>query len=331
MPNPTIVHVGLPKTASTWFQKNFYPHLRRPGYVPRPAVNAAFLEGNALTFDAAEAMRTLGLDGGAGGVLCEEGLCGYLHNGGVAGAITKEVAARIRATLPDAQIVLFLRAQPRILVAAYQQYVRAGGTHAAHRYFFPGDYLVGPNAVGYKQPRFEIDFFAYAPLVAFYDSVFGRARVHVFLYEEFRGGGEAFLRRFAGQLGLEIDWAGVSTSARHASYGYRLTQLARVLNLFSARSVSDKARLVHIPGWHQPRRQLLEALNRTGLFGRPPNLERLVGRDTARWLADRYAADNRRLLALRDLPLAAHGYPLDAVPDRPDRARAARWRRQLAR
>lgn len=330
MPDPTIVHIGLPKTASTWFQKNFYPHLRAPRYVPRPAVNAAFLEGDALSFDPARARAMLGMTDGAGGVLCEEGLVGYLHNGGVAGAVTKEVAERIRRTLPEAQIVLFLRAQPGILVAAYQQYVRAGGTHSAHRYFFPKDYLIGPNAAGYKQPRFEIDFFAYAPLVGYYDGLFGRENVHIFLYEEFRTGGEDFLRRYAGALGLEVDWEAVSTASRHTSYGYWLTQAARALNLFTARSVFDKTPLIHIPGWYPLRRLMLEQLNRTRIFGRPPSLERLVGRKTARWLSDRYAEDNRRLLELRDLPLERFGYPLEVSSDRPERHRAPRWKRLLA-
>src|SRR5579862_36785 len=56
----SIVHIGFPKTASTWFQRSFYPHVRSPAYVDRARVNAAFLKGNALDFDpgTSESIRT---------------------------------------------------------------------------------------------------------------------------------------------------------------------------------------------------------------------------------------------------------------------------------
>ena len=330
MPNATpIVHIGYPKTASTWFQKSFYPHVRSPRYVDRPRVNAAFLEGNALTFDPTEARSILGLADGEAGILCEEGLCGYLHNGGVSGSVSKDVAERIRQTLPDARIVVFVRAQPKILVAAYQQYVRAGGTHGVRRYLFPNDYLLGPNAVAYKQPRFDIDFFAYSPLIEHYERLFGRDKVHVFLFEDFQRGGTEFLRRYAGELGLDVDWDAVSLAPQLPSYGLPLTWIARFLNLFSARSVMDKRHILHIPGWYPLRRLLLEALNRTRLFGRPPSPERLFGRPLLAWLEAHYAEDNRRLAAdRRGLALDRCGYPLDRL-DAGERPRPAEWRRWL--
>ena len=305
-----IVHIGYPKTASTWFQKSFYPYVRAPRYLARPRVNAAFLEGNALTFDPVEARRTLGLEQGEAAILCEEGLCGYLHNGGVAGMVSRQVAERIRATLPDARIVIFLRAQPTILVAAYQQYLRSGGTYGPHRYFFPGDYLSGPNAVTYKQPRFDVNFFCYGPLLSHYENLFGLERLHLFLFEEFQSDPLPFLRRFSAELGLDVEWDAVSLAPRLASYGRPLTWLARFSNRFTAHSVLDKHHVAHVPGWYKVRRVLLETLNRSGLFGRPPTLDRLVGSATASWLSDHYAADNHRVVERYGLALAEFGYPM---------------------
>jgi hypothetical protein len=324
-----IVHVGFPKTASTWFQGAFYPHVRNPRYIERPRVNAAFLEANALTFDPAEARRTLGLGQGEAGILCEEGLCGYLHNGGVLGRESRAVAEQICAALPDARIVIFIRSQPEILVAAYQQYVRSGGTYGARRYFFPGDYLISHNAIRYKQPRFDIDFFRYAPLVEQYERLFGRERVHVFLFEQFRRGGMDWLRDYARRLELDVDWEAVSLAPRLSSYGMPLTYFARLLALFTARSVMDKRHLIHIPGLYKARRRMLEMLNRRGVFGAPPTLERLVGAATARWLENHYAEDNRRLAEMRGLPLADFGYPM-VSGEALERPRPGRWRRLLA-
>ena len=94
------------------------------------------------------------------------------------------------------------------------------------------------------------------------------------------------------------------------SYSAALIPLARFLNLFTARTVLDKRTLINIPYWYTVRRFILEQLNATGLFGKAPKAERLLGRDISRYVADYYAESNRRLLSLRDLPLEENGYPL---------------------
>jgi hypothetical protein len=310
-----IVHIGYPKTATTWFQKSFYPHVRNRHYVDRKRVNAAFLHTNALAFDPAEARAQLGFgdvaaDSIGSAILCEEGLSGYLHNGGVAGFVSKGVAEALRATLPDARIIIFIRAQPTMIVASYQQYIRSGGTYGPHRYVFPNDFLGGAEAVAYKQPRFDLDHFLYSRLIGLYEALFGRDNVHVFLFEEFQQRGLDFLHDIAVELGLDPDWDEVSLQRRLASYGLSLTWIARLLNLFTAHSVLDKHHLVDVPGWHRPRRALLEALNRTALFGKPPTPKRLLGKDTLRRVERHFAEDNRRLAERRNLSLELFGYPL---------------------
>ena len=320
-----IIHIGYPKTASTWFQKAFYPHLKSPRYIGRDAIKAALADWNALDFDPPAFRKKLGLPEGEPGLISEEGLCGYLHNGGVGGMVSMVLAEQLKAAYPDARIVLFIRSQPSILVAAYAQYVRSGGTRSARRYFFPKDYLTGPNAATYKQPRFDIDFFRYSRLVALYERLFGRDKVHLFLYEDFAGGGMQFLRRYADELRLDVDWDSISVERRHASYSFALMQVARASNLLTARSVSDKASLLHVPGWYDARRQLLEGVNRTGLAGRSPALEALVGSRTAQWLRDYYVHDNQALATSHALPLAERGYPMESS-GAADRRRPGRWR-----
>jgi hypothetical protein len=310
-----IVHVGFPKTASTWFQKAFYPHVRSPRYVGREKLFSALIEPNALTFDPAGAVSTLGLKAGEAVLLSDECLCGYLHNGGIDGMVTREFARRIKAALPDARIVIFLRSQPGMIVAAYQQYLRSGGTYSAHRFLFPKDHLEGPEAVTYKQPRFDLDYFFYSRIIRLYEGLFGADKVHIFLFEDFRRNGMQFLRRYAQALKLEVDWDQVCLRPRLESYGSGLTGLARALNLFTARSVLDKHCVVDLPGWYRPRRKVLETLNRTGLFGAPPSLGRLVGADAARALEARYAPDNAAVASDRGLPLREMGYPMPAIRD----------------
>lgn len=323
-----IVHIGYAKTATTWFQKSFYPRVQSHSYVARDVVRTALIEPNALSFDGNVARQLLAT-GGRPAIICEEGLVGYLHNGGVAGMVTRAFAERIRTALPEAQIVIFLRAQPSIIAAAYQQYVRGGGTHGPHRFLFPHDYLIGSNAETYKQPRFDIDHFFYSRLTDLYDSLFGRENVHVFLMEAFQRDRAAFLRAYAGQLGIDVDFDTLSMEPRLPTYGVALTHVARFLNLFTARSVLDKDPILHIPGWYRVRRYLLEGLNRARLFGSKPSSARLLGEATVTWLNGYFAEDNRRL-AERGLPVADFGYPLTSAEAALDRPRARRWRKWLA-
>lgn len=309
-----IVHIGFPKAASTWFQKCFFPCVRSPRYIDRALVNAALLDANALTFDPVTALATLGLSQGEAGILSEEGLCGYQHNGGIDGIVTKEFAHRLKATFPEARIVIMLRSQRSIIVSLYQQYIRAGGTYSAARYLFPKRYLKRPEVVTYKQPRFDVDFLMYSRIVKLYEDLFGKEQVHVFLYEDFRRGGTSFLHRFAEELQLDVDWDAVCMQPRLSGYGAPLALIARGMNLFTHRSVLDKRYILSVPGWYEARRKVLEGLNRTGLFGKPPTLSRLIGDSAARDLDDRFARDNATVAARLNLPLREMGYPMPLAP-----------------
>ncbi|MEA3064356.1 MAG: hypothetical protein QOJ27_795 [Sphingomonadales bacterium] len=121
-----VVHIGYHKTATKWFQKQFYPRVENAELVPRETVREAFLEPTALHFDPDRARAMLN-GAGPGPILCEEGLSGYLHNGGLAGCLSKDVAYRIRGVFPEARIVIFIKSQPAVVAGSYEQYVRGGG------------------------------------------------------------------------------------------------------------------------------------------------------------------------------------------------------------
>lgn len=305
-----IVHIGFHKTATTWFQKVLYPSVRNFAYVDRVKVKRAFLRDTPFSFDPARAWDVLELPGGKPPILCEEELSGYLHNGGLGGLLSAEVARRIKAVLPDARIVVFIRAQPSMIAATYQQYIRGGGTRAVRRYLWAERYLRGAAAEPYKIPRFSFDHFEYDRLIAHYDGLFGREDVLVVPYEEFRRRPDATIAGMAERLGMDVELGGKARASVNRSYGAPLIPLARAMNLFTARTVLDKRAILDIPGWYGVRRFILEGLNRTGLFGDPPPPERLLGRDVVRRIEERYAESNRRLLGLRDLPLGELGYPL---------------------
>lgn len=308
--NRPIVHIGYHKTATTWFQKSCYPGVRNFAYVPRERVKAAFLSDTPFSFDPARAREVLQLDATLPPILCEEELSGYLHNGGLIGFLSAEMAHRIKAVFPDARIVIFIRSQPDMITATYQQYIRGGGTHSVRRYLFPTRYLHGASADPYKIPRFSFAHFEYDRLIAHYDAIFGRENVLVVPYENFRSDMATTLAEMQAKLGFEVELGTKAKKRVNQSYGAALIPFARFLNLFTARTVLDKRTLLNIPYWYTVRRFILEQLNATGLFGKAPKPERLLGKDICRQIADHYTESNRRLSTLRDLPLAELGYPL---------------------
>ena len=160
-----IVHIGYHKTGTTWFQERFYPAVRNRRYVPRATARAAFLQPGALHFDPIEALHIIGAAADET-ILCEENLSGGLHNGGLAGALSKDVASRIARTLPDAQIVIFVRDPLSAIASAWVQYVKGGGTFGLRRYLFGRDRLSPVAPERDEPPGFCFEHFDYARLIA---------------------------------------------------------------------------------------------------------------------------------------------------------------------
>lgn len=313
-----VVHIGFHKTATTWFQSQVYPNAISHRWIPRDRARRALLDPNGLSFDADEARRQL-LDPAdpRPPVICEENLSGYLHNGGLHGLMAPEAARRIREVFPDALIVIMIRAQPQMISASYVQYVRGGGTFGPRRYLFASDYFTGARRHAYKLPLFAFEHFEYDRLVAYYDALFGPDNVLVLPYEALRRDADGFLDRFADLAGMLLDRAMISHASANRSFGRLTIATGRLLGLFTARSVVDKAYLISIPGFYELRRLLLKLVSR---YDAPAIPEKILGYPIVRHIRAHYAASNRRLARMRTLSLREFGYPLEEA-DAPSPAR----------
>jgi len=308
IPVPTdIVHLGYHKTATTWLQKVLFPQTTSHDYLPRKTVQQAFLAAPGFHFDPLEARRLLGLEGrNRPLLLSEENLSGYLHNGGLHGFLAPEVARRIKAVLPDAHIVVFIRNQFDICRASYAQYVSGGGTWSARRYFDTASAVQGALTRPWKAPAFEFEHYEFDRLIAHYDDLFGRDRVHVYPYERLAEA-DGLVAQLRADTGLELEPGPVPRGKTNASLGAASLLLLRGVNLFTRQSVVNKDCLIDLPGGQGLRHAAKWLLARVpGLNRRPAQLPLAVHER----IAAHYPASNRRLAALRDLPLADFGYPL---------------------
>jgi hypothetical protein len=326
-PRP-VVHIGHHKTGTTWFQKSFYSAVTSHHYVDPKVTREALLGPNGLSFDADRA-RALILEaaGGAPPLLCDERLSGSYLAGGLHGMVPPEVARRIKAALPDARVVIGIRAQPTMLAACYSQYVKDGGTYGVKRFLFPESYFFAGSDYRSNAPRFDLGHFEYQRLIRVYFDLFGADNVHIVPFEQFRTGPLDYARSFAARLGLAYDEAGVSAGVRNPSLNRKALWLMRAYNLFTARRVREKLYVIHIPGWFEMRKHLHRGLGAI-LRGRT-SAERLLGDKVLRWIEARFAASNRELGALLGLDLGALGYPVVTPATLPP-SPLSRWRKLRA-
>lgn len=328
-PRP-IVHIGLHKTATSWFQARFYPRLTSHRYADRLLVRTVMLGGTAWEFDPAHARAALGFDApGPPPLICDEDLSGVLHNGGILTTfLARAVADRLHAVAPEAQIVVFVREPAAMCAALYSQYLREGGTGSARRYLFPEEYRHLTKLRPFKTPRFDLSQLDALGLIRHYDRLFGGENVHVFAYEAFARDRDRFLAGYRARLGLAGTVADGGDGRVNTAYRRGVMPLARALNLFTARSVADKRVLVHVPYWYPVRKGLLARLNRLRVFGPPPPPERLFGASATAWLRRHFAPMNRALSERMGTDLAAFGYATEEGPPI-ERPRRPAWLRAL--
>ena len=314
MTQPPIVHIGYHKTGTTWFQQHFYPACADAHMVRRRNVRRAFLCPTAFAFDPDTARATLALPPDKRTIVCEEALCGYYENAGYLEALSKDVAYRIRRVFPGAQIVIFLRNQLDMLTATYLQYIRRGGTAPVERFLYPYHYQRRFRTKAHKRPMFCLDHFDYHHLIRHYQSVFGAANVHVFLYEDFRNDRDRFLQSYCRHLELDLDYGALSHEARNVSYGAITRHVARGLNFVTVGDAINTTTLVPL----MPRKvneAIMNQLNRTPLAGGKVTPLRLFGPELVQTLEKRFAASNRIVAEECGLDLGARGYPVAEDPD----------------
>lgn len=306
------MHIGYHKTATTWFQQHVYPAATSHRWIPRTIARQALLDPWGLAFDPETAARQLSdPHDPRPPVICEENLSGYLHNGGLHGMIAPEVARRIQAVLPDARIVIVIRAQASAIAASYVQYVRGGGTYGPTRYLHPARFLTGARRHAYKAPGFAFEHFEYDRLIAHYDALFGAKNVLVLPFETLRADPHAFLAAYAQSVGLDLASGDATRFRPNRSFGRATILAGRLTGLLTARSVTHKDCLISIPGFYDLRRQLLKLMSRFDPGASPAAI--LGGRNLA-LIRERYADSNDRTARLRDLNLGALGYEVSEDP-----------------
>lgn len=296
-----LIHLGMRKTATSWFQKEYldnHPGLRWLDvnevlydmlvYPSEPAFRADDVRSAVLGWT--QAAR----EAGQLPVISMPELAGDAHVGGWNRFRT---ARRLRETFPQAPVWVALREQRSAILSSYRQFVRAGA-------WWPLDYyMFGAPKRGISTPR--VDYWRYDGYVEALYEVFGRENVLVTLFERFKEDPGAVVERveaFADVDSADDAWDEDWRPARALSDPS--VAVMRWLN----RWIGGEPKYGPRPG--------------LGLPGRQKMANALMALDdVAPWLHDvefiegragldevSFAASNRRLSKLVDEDLEAWGY-----------------------
>jgi len=172
-----VLHVGHPKTASTWLQETIFGNPDSGFVFPWPKDDcrartiSAFVTVNSFCDDVAWARSFFdeGLRLCAGGVgipiISDESLCGdptlRLYSG-------RYVADRIHSAFPRAKILIGVREQKAIAVSLYREYLLGSGG------VFPLEVFLGrgDEAIGFT-PILRSDYLEYDRVVDYYQKLYG--------------------------------------------------------------------------------------------------------------------------------------------------------------
>ncbi len=301
-----IIHIGYPKTGSTWFQNQFFPNIKNFQFVDKRQIKDNFILTNSLDFDP-KVIRNKFSKPEKSLILSHELLVGgMIHTGGVNGIITKEFANRLYSVFPEAHIIIFIRNQVDHIASAYNQYIRDGGNFNINKYLYQNSF----NALN-KFFFFSFDFLLFDKIISFYKILFPKSHVHIFLYEEFKTSPQKFIESFCTQFNFEIDLFNLNFEPTNTSFRTYIKPIYKTANLLYRRAVIHKTNVFKFDKFHQTVRFRLDAWNQHKIFGPIETSQKILGNKNYQYIKDYYKQSNRNLIEQHGLDaIKKFDYPL---------------------
>ncbi|NET58051.1 MAG: sulfotransferase [Symploca sp. SIO2E6] len=182
-PQP-LIHIGLPKTASTWLQQVIFNNEELGFLAPWGSQSGEAIEQFVITdgfhFSAESAFKVFepGLQEAAKRsmvpLISHESLAGNQIKGAYYG---KEVADRIHAVFPEARILLLIREQKSMVLSSYREHIKMGGITTLEKFIG-----AGPKKPGFG-PLCRLAYLEYDLLIAYYQKLFGVDNILVLPFE----------------------------------------------------------------------------------------------------------------------------------------------------
>ena len=306
-PARILVHVGLPKTATTLLQLRVLPSLggwsfldshpghQEPGF--REALNSLMDDEEWDPEPLRARIHQLSVRHGRL-IISLEHLSGRVWDGAMQ---RHRTCARLHVVAPESRILIVLRNQPRMLWSLYAEYIKEGGSRDLET-FLAGD---APGS------RLRLSAFEYTRIVESYVSAFGQDEVLVLPMEALAQDPEQFVTQIAAHAGVP-DAAGMGALARlreNVTLSRPSFIATRWVNRGFRRSRFNPAPPFPIRGtWRVPvvlQRHVDPRLFAGRSLSPTTSEKRLI-----HTVCSVYARDNDRLVDMTGLDLNRFGYPL---------------------
>lgn len=292
-----VIHIGYPKTATTWLQDIFFPNVKNFRFVNWREANRLILNSDCFAFNPKNFRDEL-LSGDSNLLISSEFFATAINSGFNYGYFSYGISHKLNESFPDATIIIFIRRQQSLIPSAYQQYVKNGGTYSFTRWLYSGEV-------------FCFEHLIYSRLIEHYINLFGEKQVKVFLFEDFKKNNRKFMENFCQQFGMEVDWDKINFNPTNRGLRLLGMPLLKVLNHFYKKPVGRKRFICHIPGLTAVGRGVIKYLNPMPIFGRYLNENDFLSKKDLEYIKNFYRQHNRELLKYFDKQkLDEHGYYL---------------------
>jgi len=200
-PKQVFIHIGLPKTASSFLQKKVFPNISNIKLIANPETQiiSAFnklIYADDCFYDERPVIEEINKIDEAKILISDESLAGQPFN---LFCINKsQIANRLQKLFPDASILLFVRGQKEMLLSLYSQYIKVfNGTKNLGEFYLHPEYIdffkLYKKNRNFDEKRIRhynflghshLDCLLYYETIMLYKKLF--EKVDVILYEDFR-------------------------------------------------------------------------------------------------------------------------------------------------
>ena len=291
-----IIHIGYPKTATTWFQKSIFPNISNFKLIPKETLQKYIVSASEGEFEKFIVdYKKLLPDNNF--ILSDEDFITNKpeHISPI------EKAKRLQKLFPNAQIILFIRNQPDIIASAYSQHIKAGGTLNPNQYI---ETLIQSD---------KLSLWKYDKIIEIYQNLFGKSAVNVFLYESINQ--PDFLLKFFQQFKFQLKENNISKKLYNKHLCPFVLSITRALNHFTKHQLytkfPPKSYYFHVPLLFLISRINMNFLNTIFCFSKHLSPKKIIGKENIYNIQEYFKLSNKRLINdLNIKEIVTHHYPI---------------------